>query len=254
MTSFQISVELGTGLDKMPRMNSLQKLDFGLIQSGSKRFPSIFDFSRSRSKERLEELLEELNDSTQTQLKAGKGPLTYEEAHRVYSNWRYQVDSAKGLPGNFARFRSPKHVNAIRSWTLALLKVGATPVEYLQQFTEQIARMQKQNSGYGNPCYAFADSTSRDVFLKLSSRKKKLAGAGHSPSNYEAPSGLDPAVREACSRVPEFPIKDWSDKDLLSIIDYARMVLDGSPIFVEHDYVRRAAEEVSKVLKEGSRG
>ena len=222
------------------------KIDFPAIAAGDEKFPRLLHFKELPKKD-VPGLVAELNKATLKDLKAGKGPASYEEAHRVFANWRFAVDQLKGLAGSFRRIRSDNQVKAIRDWTLDLLKTQTSPAAFLYQFTIQLDKMVNQNTGYANPCYTFSDGVKRDVMLRLIARKKKVSqAAGHAPSSYEVNTQLPDGVRKICEETEGFPDSDWTDKDLLSIIEHARVLKSGRNIFVDHAYIKAAAKRVSE--------
>lgn len=222
-------------------MQLVKKIDFAQLTQGSEKYPSLFDFPALSDQQKRQEF-DALNKTAIRLLKAGKGPASYEEAHRVFSGWRYQMDDIMGVMPAYRRLRSDKHVQSLRGWTLALVRNKILPADYLRQFTLQFERMRNKGSGYGNPCYVFADSTMRDVLLKL---KMSQNQSGHAPSSYEANINIDPKVRKICASVEGFPIDQWSDKDLLSMVEYAKSIKNGDMIFVDHDYIMVAAEKLA---------
>ncbi len=226
-------------------MQLYNKIPFDKIQEGSQKYPCLLNF-RSLNKKQSEDAVLELQKTTIKTLKAGKGHAAYEEVHRVFVNWRYSIDQLKGLPGTFIRLRSDRHVKALREWTIQLLKTGNNPIDYLRQFTSQLDRMMDHGTKYSNPNYVFADTTMRDVFLKLVLQNKKQQGAAHAPSSYENDVPVDPRIRRICREIDGFPVDSWSDKDMLSMIEYAKTIKAGGMIFVDHDYVENAAERIAE--------
>lgn len=233
-------------LPERKEMQLSQKIPFNKIQQGSEKYPCLLNF-RALNKAQSEQAISEVQKTTIKDLKAGKGQPAYEEAHRAFVNWRYSIDRLKGLPGTFIRIRSDRHVKALREWTVQLLKTGNNPLDYLRQFTSQLDRMIDQGgSKYSNPSYVFADSTMRDVFLKLVLQNKKQQGSSHAPSSYEKNVAIDPRIRQICKETEGFPESSWTDKDMLSMIEYAKAIKAGEMIFVDHDYVEDAAERIAE--------
>ena len=155
------------------QMQLSQNVPFNKIQQGSEKYPCLLNF-RALNREQSEQAIAAVQKTTIKDLKAGKGPAAYEEVHRAFVNWRYNIDRLKGYPGTFIRIRSDRHVKALREWTVQLLKTGNNPLDYLRQFTSQLDRMIDQGGNkHSNPSYVFADSTMRDVFLKLVLQNKK---------------------------------------------------------------------------------
>ena len=208
---------------KIPNPQNWQEIEFG-----TEAYPSLFDFSAPLDQKDREERVRKIKKfdiGTLARIKKKaddlEKPLSYLEVHRAYQAFRVGTLAVLGIQDSYKHVSRPSSVAAIRYATSVCLGAGIKPADGFKKLLGRYAHFRSFDlkKQIETPNYVFSSNNVWASVVGEAKQEKMGYGSeirGESTvSSYEAPESIDPRIRVACLKIPEFD-PATTDKSLLS--------------------------------------
>lgn len=201
------------------------------ILLGTPSHPRLMDFSQLRAQdvESFCAALEARSQAVLAKVKTGKidpDLLAYEECHRAWSNWKYQIDESMGLAPRYQRLAGKANVTHLKKWTIALLQARIPPGDYLRIVTPVITGSPtfKPSIGFSFP-YLFCEALRSKVELLYAEKGRVFSAreAGIDKKNSFV-GQLDTRVIDYLRTVEGFDSARWNSSNVHIIVSVAKQL------------------------------